>query len=77
MDLPIKFPSETEVILADVARSRALTPSDQVRALVGLLRAGDRIRQASPKAAWAAQYVEEQEILAQRRIREFLARHGY
>jgi hypothetical protein len=77
MDLPIKFPSETEVILEDVARFRALSPSEQVRALVGLLRAGDRIRQISPKSSWAAQYAEEQEILAQQRIREFFARHGY
>ena len=26
MDLPVKFPSETEVILEDVARFRALLP---------------------------------------------------
>jgi hypothetical protein len=45
--------------------------------ILGLLRAADRIRQISPKAAWAAQYAEEQETLAQDRIREFLARHGY
>ena len=77
MDLPIKFPSETEVILEDVARFRARTPSERFQVLVGLLRAGDRIRQVSPKAAWAAQYTEEQEVLAQRRIREFFARHGY
>ena len=77
MDLPIKFPSETEVILEDVARFRALTPSERVQVLVGLLRAGDRIRQVSPKAAWAEQYTVEQEILTQGRIREFLARHGY
>ncbi len=31
----------------------------------------------SPKAAWAKQYAEEQELLAQRNIREFIARHGY
>ncbi len=77
MDLPIKFPSETEVILEDVARSRALPPGEQVRALLGLLRAADRIRQASTKASWAARYAEEQEALAQHRTREFLARHGY
>jgi len=77
MDLPIKFPSETEVILEDVARFRALTPIERVQALRSLLRAGDRIRQISPKAAWAAQYTEEQELLAQQRVREFLARHGY
>jgi hypothetical protein len=77
MDLPIRFPSETEVILEDVARFRALAPGDQVRALLGLLRAGDRIRQRSTKASWAARYAEEQEALAQQRIREFFARHGY
>jgi hypothetical protein len=77
MDLPVKFPSETEVILDDVARFRALTPREQLQAFRGLLRAGDYIRRRSPKAAWAKQYAEEQEILAQRRIREFYARHGY
>jgi hypothetical protein len=77
MDLPIKFRSETEVILEDVARFRALSSKGQVQALRGLLRAGDRIRQRSPKAAWAKQFAEEQEILAQHNIREFLARHGY
>lgn len=77
MDLPVKFPSETEVILDDVARFRALSPSERVGVILGLLRAGDRIRQMSPKAAWAAQYTEQQENLAQNRTREFLARHGY
>ena len=77
MDLPVKFPSETEVILDDVARFRALTPEEQVLALKGLLHAGVWILRNSPKAPWARQYAEEQEVLAQRAIREFLARHGY
>jgi hypothetical protein len=77
MDLPVKFPSETEVILEDVARFRALTPKEQLQTLRGLLRAGDHIRRNSPKAAWAKQYIQEQEVLAQRNIREFIARHGF
>ena len=77
MDLPVKFPSETEVILDDVARFRALTPEEQLRSLRGLLHTGARILRNSSKAAWAKQYAEEQEVLAQRAIREFLARHGY
>lgn len=77
MDLPIKFPSETEVILDDVARFRALSPSDRVGVIRGLLRTGDRLLQISPKAAWAAKFIEQEENLAQDRIREFLARHGY
>jgi len=32
MDLPVKFPSETEVILEDVASFRALSPPERIRA---------------------------------------------
>jgi hypothetical protein len=77
MDLPVKFPSETEVILDDVARFRALSPAERIRTIRGLLNAGDHLRRISPKAAWAKQYTEEQEVIAQRNIREFIARHGY
>ena len=76
MDLPVKFPSETEVILEDVARFRALSPGEQLQTLRGLLNSGALIAQRSPKAAWAKQYAEEQEVLAQRNIREFIARHA-
>jgi len=75
MDLPVKFPSETEVILEDVARFRALTPAERMRSLHGLLRVGARLRRMSPNAARAAEYVAEQELLAQRNILEFIARH--
>lgn len=77
MDLPVKFPSQTDVILEEVARFRALTPEEQFRSLRGLLNAGALILRTSPKAAWAKQHAEEQEVLAQRIIREFIARHGY
>lgn len=76
MDLPVKFPSESEVILEDVARFRALTPEGRLRSLQGLLRAGAHLRRISPKAEWAKEYDREQELLAQRNIREFIARHG-
>jgi hypothetical protein len=77
MDLPVKFPSETEVILEDVARFRALTPRQQFQAIQSLIRAGDHLRRISPKAAWAKQYADEQEALARRNIQEFIARHGF
>ena len=77
MDLPVKFPSETEVILEDVARFRALSPEDRIRSFRGFLKFAALIAKRSPKAAWASQYAEEQEILAQKNIREFLARLGY
>ena len=72
MDLPIKFPSETEVILEDVARFRALPPSERVQALVSLLGVETVSSRSHPGAAWVVQYTEEQEVLAQRRTREFL-----
>jgi hypothetical protein len=77
MDLPVKFPSDTEVILKDVARFRALAPQEQFRALRDLLAVGELILQRSPKAAWARQYVHEQKLEERRAIREFLSRHGY
>jgi hypothetical protein len=75
MDLPIKFPSETEVILEDVARFRALSPAERIRAIRSLLADGAYLMRISPKASWAKQYSEEQELLAQNNIREFIARH--
>ncbi len=77
MDLPIQFPSDTNVILEDVARFSALSPEDRVRAYRSFLRSCARIQQISPMSAWAMRYAEEQEILAQQNIREFLARHEH
>jgi hypothetical protein len=76
MNLPVKFPSETEVILDDVARFRALSAGERFQSLRGILNAGALILRKSPKAAWAKQYSEEQERLAQRATREFIARHA-
>ncbi|MHB1558766.1 MAG: hypothetical protein ACYC61_15035 [Isosphaeraceae bacterium] len=77
MNLPIRFPSETEVILEDVARFRSLSRAEQLRSLGSLLRAGDVIIQASPKADFARTYAEEQELAARKATREFFARHGF
>ena len=76
MDLPIKFPSETEVILEDVARFRALSPTERIRAIQGLLAGGRSLMTKSPKAAWAEQYAEEQKHLERRNILEFIVRHA-
>ncbi|MGC8642688.1 MAG: hypothetical protein ACP5XB_22755 [Isosphaeraceae bacterium] len=76
MDLPVKFPSETEVILEDVARFRALPPEHRMGAIRGLLNAGARIMRTSPKAAWARQFARDQEELARRNIREFIEHHA-
>jgi hypothetical protein len=75
MDLPVKFPSDTDVILEDVARFGALTPELRIRTIRSLLADGAFLMRISPKAAWAKQYFEGQELLAQNRIREFIARY--
>jgi hypothetical protein len=76
MDLPVKFPSETQVILDDVARFRAMTPAERIQTIRSTLADGAFLLSKSPKAAWAKQYSEEQELLAQRNIREFIARNA-
>jgi hypothetical protein len=40
MDPPIRFPSETEVILEEVTRFRALSPGDRIRVIRGMLADG-------------------------------------
>ena len=40
MDLPVKFPAETEVILDDVARFRALTPKERIQTIRSMLADG-------------------------------------
>jgi hypothetical protein len=76
MDLPIKFPSETEVILEDVARFRALSPAERIRSIRSLLTTGAHLMKISPKAEWARQYSDEQKRLERRSIREFIERHA-
>jgi hypothetical protein len=75
MDLPVKFPSESEVILEDVARFRALSPEDRMRSLRGMVDLGARLKRMSPKSDWIARETEAQERLWRENIREFLARH--
>jgi hypothetical protein len=76
MDLPVRFPSETEVILDDVARFRALSPAERIRTIREMLADGEFLLGKAPDPAWAQRYSEEQELLAQRNIRDFIARHA-
>ncbi len=76
MNLPIKFPSETEVILEDVARFRARSPGERIRVIQRILAEGAFLMSISPKAAWAKQYSGEQKLLERRNIRDFIARHA-
>jgi hypothetical protein len=76
MDLPIKFPSDIEIITKEVARFRALSPESRVRSIRGLLAAGALMMRQSPKAAFLRQYTLEQENRARQAVKEFLARHS-
>lgn len=76
MDLPVKFPSETEVILEDVTRFRGLSSPDRIRAVRGLLAAGAHMMSISPKADWAREFAAEQKRVERRRILEFVERHA-
>jgi hypothetical protein len=76
MDLPVKFASETEVILEDVARFRALSSAERIRTMQNMVADGAFLISRSPKAAWAEEYAEEQRRLARRNIQEFIARHA-
>lgn len=76
MDLPIRFPSDAEVIIEEVARFRALSPEDRVRMIRGLVAAGALMMRRSPNAAFVRDYTLEQENRARQAVKEFLARHA-
>lgn len=76
MKLPIKFPSEVEIITEETARFRALSPEERMRSIRGLLAAGALMMQRSPKAAFLREYTLEQENRARQAVKEFLARHA-
>jgi hypothetical protein len=76
MNVPIKFPSDAEVIAEETARFRALSPECRLRSIRGLLAAGVLMMQRSPKAAFLREYTLEQENRARQAVKEFLARHA-
>ena len=75
MDLPVKLPSETDVILEDFAGFRALSPTDRVRKILETIaEETDRInRSPDAEAIWARPDAEKSP--ERRSIREFIARH--
>jgi hypothetical protein len=76
MNLPIRFPSDAEVIIEEVARFRALSPGDRVRVIRGLVAAGALMMRRSLNAAFVRDYTLEQENGARQAVKEFLARHA-
>ncbi len=76
MQLPIKFPSDAEVILEEVARFRALSPEDRSLFIRDMINAGAEMIRRSPNAAFLRQYALEQKELERQAIRKFIARNG-
>jgi hypothetical protein len=76
MNVPLRFPADTDLIAEEVARFRALSPKARIESLRGLFAAGALMLRRSPKAAFLREYTLEQEQRAQQAVKEFLARHG-
>jgi hypothetical protein len=76
MDIPLRFPSDAEVIAEEAARFRALLPAERMRVIRDLLNAGSLMMRQSPKAEFMRAYSEEQEELAQKAVKQFIARHA-
>jgi hypothetical protein len=76
MNIPIKFPSDEDVIIEEVTRFRRLSPEDRMRSIRGLLQAGAFMLRRSPKVNFLREYTLDQEARARQSIQEFLERHG-
>lgn len=76
MLLPVKFPSDAEVVADEAARFRALSSHERIAVLQGILHAGALMLHNSPHPEFVRQAAEEHERAAQRAIQEFVARHG-
>ena len=63
------------MITDEVVRFRALKPEVLMRSIRAILAAGALIISRSPKADFLREYTREQVELAQRSIREFVARY--
>ena len=76
MQLPIKFPSDAQVIREEASRFRSLSSEERMRTIRGILAAGELMLRQSPRSAFLRQYAREQEELARRNVKEFIARHA-
>jgi hypothetical protein len=75
MDLPIKFPSDAEVIAEEAARFRALSPESRVRALGEMFLVYRFLEESSARPEALARFVREDEERERAAIEEFIARH--
>lgn len=76
MDLPIKFPSQIEVITEEVTRFRALSPEDRVLELEEAFRLYHFLASQSRRPDIIARVAEEEEERGRKAVFDFAARHG-
>jgi hypothetical protein len=76
MDLPIRFPTDVEVITEEVTRYRTLSNEDQVRTLGELFRLYHFLAARSSKPQAIARLAREDEDRSRAAIEDFVRRHG-
>jgi hypothetical protein len=76
MELPIRFPSEFEVIDEDVARFRALSAEERVLVLDEMFYLYHFLADKSAKPEALARFAREDEERGRAAVEEFVKRHG-
>lgn len=76
VDLPIKFPSDADVITGEVTRFRALSPEGRVRTLGELFTLYHFLAARSTRPEALARFALAEEQRDREAILEFIARHG-
>ncbi len=77
MNLPIRFPSDVDVIIEEVARNRALSVEERVKTLGELIRAYQFLAARSVKREAHARFAREDEESGSAAIEEFVRRHAW
>ena len=75
-DLPIKFPTDAEVIAEEVAAFRKLSPRERAESIRGLINAGALMMRISPNAEFLREYTIETQKQTRQAVKEFIARHA-
>ncbi len=74
--MPLKFPSNTEVIEQDVRRFRQLPPRQQGLTILDLIASGTQLLQHSPHRAAILEQTRRQEEAWQRAHQKLFHEHG-
>ena len=76
MQLPIKFPSDAEVIAEEAARFQELSPEERFRTLDELFRLYHFLMASSARPEALARLAREDEERGRAEIQDFVTHHG-